>query len=107
MAFQALEIAIDLNRSLRLPLELIARHDPALALQLRRAASSVPLNLAEARRRDGRDRRHQFRVAAGSADEVTACLRVAEALGYLELDSVATALSCADRVRAIVWTLTH
>ena len=107
MAFQAFEIAIELNRSLRDALEVIARHDPALAQQLRRAASSVPLNLAEARRRIGRDRLHQFRVAAGSADEVTACLRVAEALGYLELPSVADALDCADRVRAIVWTLTH
>ena len=107
MAFQALEIAIELNRSLRQPLETIARHDPSLATQLRRAASSVPLNLAEARRRAGGDRLHQFRVAAGSADEVTACLRVAEALGYVELNAVTDALDRADRVRAIVWKLTH
>ena len=107
MAFQAFEIAIDLNRSLRQPLEAISQRDAELAAQLRRAASSVPLNLAEARRRVGKDRLHQFRVAAGSADEVTACLRVAEALGYVELASVAAPLDHADRVRAIVWTLTH
>ena len=107
MAFQAFEIAIELNRSLRQALEVIGQRDPSLGAQLRRAASSVPLNLAEARRRVGRDRLHQFRVAAGSADEVTACLRVAEALGYVELHSVAEALDRADRVRAIVWTLTH
>src|SRR5438477_10962622 len=101
MPFQALEIAIDLNRFLRQSLELIARHDSSLATQLRRAASSVPLNLAEARRRVGADRLHQFRIAAGSADEVTACLRVAEALGYVDLNAVSPALECADRVRAI------
>ena len=107
MAFQAFEIAIELNRALRQPLEVIAQRDGDLATQLRRAAASVPLNLAEARRRVGRDRLHQFRVAAGSADEVTACLRVAEAFGYVGLDSVAAALELADRIRAIAWTLTH
>ena len=107
MAFQAFEIGIELNRALRHPLERISLKDPDLAAQLRRAAASVPLNLAEARRRIGKDRLHQFRVAAGSADEVTACLRVAEALGYVELPSVSEALDRADRIRAIVWTLTH
>ena len=107
MTFQALEIAIELNRFIREPLAVIAQHDPSLANQLRRAASSVPLNLAEARRRVGGDRLHQFRVAAGSADEVTACLRVAEALGYVELSAVTGALDRADQVRAIVWKLTH
>jgi four helix bundle protein len=107
MAFQALEIAIELTRFLREPLEVIAQRDPSLANQLRRAGASVPLNLAEARRRAGGDRLHQFRVAAGSADEVTTCLRVAEALGYIELAAVSDALDRADRVRAIVWKLTH
>ncbi len=107
MAFQVFEMAIELNRSLRSALEQIGARDPELASQLRRAASSVALNLAEGRRRTGRDRLHQFRVAAGSADEVTACLRVAEALGYVELPSVAQALERADRIRAITWTLTH
>ena len=63
--------------------------------------------IARARRRIGKDRLHQFRVAAGSADEVTACLRVAEALGYVELSSVSEPLERADSVRAIVWKLTH
>lgn len=107
MAFQAFEIAIEMNRSLKLPLGEISRRDPDLASQLRRAAASAALNLSEAGQRIGRDRLHQFRVAAGSAAEVTACLRVAEALGYVEQSSVAQALDHADAVRAIVWRLTH
>jgi four helix bundle protein len=107
MAFLAMEVAFEMVRQLREPLEVIGRRDGDLASQLRRAAASVPLNLAEARRRVGRDRLHQFRVAAGSADEVTACLRVAEGLGYVELASVAGALRSADRVRAMVWSLTR
>ena len=107
MAFVAMEVAIEMVRQLREPLVVISAHDGDLAAQLRRAAASVALNLAEARRRVGRDRLHQFRVAAGSADEVTACLRVAEAFGYVELSSVAAALGSADRVRAMTWSLTH
>jgi four helix bundle protein len=63
MSFQAFDIAIDLVRSLREPLARIATRDADLEKQLRRAASSVALNLGEARRRFGRDRSHLFRVA--------------------------------------------
>jgi four helix bundle protein len=107
MAFLAMEVAIEMVRQLREPLEAISQHDGDLASQLRRAAASVPLNLAEAGRRVGRDRFHQFRVASGSAAEVTACLQVAEAFGYVEIGSVAGALRSADRVCAMTWSLTH
>jgi four helix bundle protein len=107
MAFLAMEVAFEMVRQLREPLEVIGRHDGDLANQLRRAAASVPLSLGEAARRAGRDRAYQFRVAAGSAAEVTACLRVAEAFGYVELGFVASALRSADRVRAMTWSLTR
>ena len=105
--FQAFEIAIQMVASLKEPLAAIAQRDSDLASQLRRAATSVPLNLAEGRRRVGKDRLHLFRIASGSADEVTACLRVAAALGYLPESDVTDALGLADRVRAIAWTLTR
>jgi four helix bundle protein len=92
---------------LRQPLSAIAQHDADLAQQLRRAAASVPLNLSEGRRRSGRDRLHLWRVAAGSADEVVATLRVAEAWGHVENASIAPALASCDRVLAMVWRLTH
>ena len=107
MAFQAFEIAIEMIGCIREPLEQVRKHDADLARQLRRAASSVPLNLNEGRRRVGKDRRHHYRVAAGSADEVVAGLRVAQAWGYLGDGAAAEALARLDSVLAICWKLTH
>ncbi len=61
----------------------------------------------EGRRRHGRDRIHLWRVAAGSADEVVASLRVAEAWGHVDAASIAPALGLCDRVLAMLWRLTH
>lgn len=107
MAFDTFDVALDLVRSLREPLAAIAERDPALAQQLRRAAASVPLNVAEGRRRQGRDRVHLWRIAAGSADEVVASLRVAEAWGIVDAAAIAAALALCDRVLAMLWRLTH
>jgi len=107
MSFDAFEVALQLVRSLRVPMEVVARRDPALVDQLRRAGSSVPLNIGEGRRRAGRDRLHHYRVAAGSADEVAAALRTAEAWGYLAAEAIAEPLSLCDRLLAMLWRLTH
>ncbi|HEU4383559.1 MAG TPA: four helix bundle protein [Anaeromyxobacteraceae bacterium] len=107
MSFDAFDVALEMIRRLREPLAAISERDPALAQQLRRAAASVPLNLSEGRRRQGRDRIHLWRVAAGSADEVVASLRVAEAWGHVEAASITPALELCDRVLAMLWRLTH
>ncbi len=107
MPFVAFDVSLDMIRSLRDPLAAITERDPSLAQQLRRAAASVPLNLSEGRRRSGRDRLHLWRVAAGSADEVVASLRVAEAWGHVEGASIAPVLALCDRVLAMRWRLTH
>jgi four helix bundle protein len=107
MPFQAFDVALEMIRQLREPLAAIAHRDPALAHQLQRAAASVPLNLSEGRRRNGRDRLHLWRVAAGSADEVVASLRVAEAWGHVDTTSIAPALNLCDRILAMLWRLTH
>jgi four helix bundle protein len=107
MGFDAFDVALDLVRSLKEPIAKIAAHDPALADQLRRARSSVPLNLREGRRRAGRDRLHHWRVAAGSADEIVGALLVGEALDYVTRDDIAASLGFADRVLAMCWQMTH
>ena len=107
MAFEAFEFSLLLIRSLAEPLASLDRRDPDLARQLRRAASSVSLNLSEGNRRMCKDRIHLWRVAAGSADEVVASLRVAEAFGYLGEAATAGPLRLCDRVLAMLWRLTH
>jgi len=61
----------------------IERHDSDLARQLRRAAASVTLDIAEGSYARGRNRKALYSVALGSAKEVRACLDVAKAFRYL------------------------
>ena len=83
------------------------RRDPKLTDQLKRAASSVPLNLSEGRRRRGQDRVHHYRIAAGSANELLVSLQVAEAWGYLRPDDVEEVIELIDQVLAMLWRLTE
>jgi four helix bundle protein len=75
---------LDVVRSMRGVLVAIERRDADLGRQLRRAASSVVLNLAEGSGSFGRVRTARYRTALCSARETLACLRVAEAFGYIE-----------------------
>jgi four helix bundle protein len=105
--FEALEVSLDLVRSLRRPLERIRIRDRSLSEQIRRAASSIPLNLAEGRKRAGADRPHSWRIAAGSAAELRAAIRVALAWGDIQEPDVSEALELLDRILAMLWRLTH
>jgi four helix bundle protein len=84
MALRIYAVAIEMVRGLRPVVERIGRRDSNLADQLRRAATSVPLNLHEGAYSQGGNARARFHHALGSAAEVRACLDVAEALGYVE-----------------------
>ena len=107
MAFEALEMAIEMAAALREPLVRLQTHDADLAKQARRAASSVALCISEGQRRGGKDRRHLFRVAAGSAAEVRTALRLALAWGYLEPSELAAPLALVDRELAMLYRMTN
>ena len=62
----------------------IERRDSDLGRQMRRALSSVTLNIAEGSYARGRNRFALYQVALGSAKESKACLDVALAQGYIE-----------------------
>ena len=75
---------LEVLRAIRGAIGAIEKRDSDLARQLRRAASSVVLNIAEGSGSFGRVRTARYRTALGSARETLACLRVGEALGYVE-----------------------
>jgi four helix bundle protein len=104
--FQVLDVAHALVDSLWDPHAVLRLRNPSLAGQLLRAASSVPLNIAEGNRRVGEDRLHIWRQAAGSADEVRTALRVAISWRQLRAADVEPALECCDRVLAMLYRLT-
>jgi four helix bundle protein len=70
-------------RLLRPLVERIQRKDRNLADQLKRAATSVVLNLAEGAHTQGGNRRLRFETARGSSNEARAALSVACAWGYV------------------------
>jgi four helix bundle protein len=58
MSFETYDVALEFVRSLRPLIEKIGRHSRKLKDQLVDASSSVPMNVAEGRRRVGGDRLH-------------------------------------------------
>src|SRR5512140_340496 len=64
----------------------IAKHDPDLAKQLRRSASSMALNTAEGSGSQGGNIRARFRDALASTQETRANLDVAEVWVYIAVD---------------------
>ena len=103
--FIAYEVSVQLVTSLRELVPLIERSDSDLADQIRRAASSVVLNLAEGSRSAKGNKHKHFAIAHGSASEVKAGLELARAWGWL--DEAHESRELLDRLLALLWRLTH
>ncbi|MGB5268213.1 MAG: four helix bundle protein [Polyangiales bacterium] len=86
-------------------LRTIREQDKSLAEQLKRAAQSVVLNIAEARGNDAGNARARFSTACGSAKEVRAALNVASDWGYIEAHMATHLDERLDEVCAITWSL--
>ena len=100
-------VALEAIHKLRPVVEKVRRRDRDLADQLRRAASSVVLNLAEGRGARGGNRRLRFETALGSATEASSALEVAVAWGYVAAEDIVEADAQLDRARALLWRLTR
>jgi four helix bundle protein len=103
--FIAYEVALDVVRSLRLIVPQIERQDRDLADQIKRAASSVVLNLAEGQRLTKGNKPKHYAIAHGSANEVLAAVQTAIAWGWIE--DADLQLKVLDRLLAILWRLNH
>ena len=99
--------ARNLVRELVPLLHTIRDHDKSLADQLKRAAQSVVLNIAEARGNDAGNARARFSTACGSAKEVRAALNVASDWGYIEAHMATHLDAKLDEVCAITWCLSR
>ena len=77
-----IELAVDMSRATAS----FPKHEIyGLAAQLRRAATSVPSNIAEGAGRTSKRELHQFlSIASGSTSEIDTQLTIALRLGYLE-----------------------
>jgi four helix bundle protein len=74
-----------------------------LISQMRRAASSVPMNIAEgAGRNRPAELAHFCRISLGSANEIDYQLLLARDLGYLEADAYAQLIVQVDEVRRML-----
>jgi four helix bundle protein len=74
---QVHEMALSIVENIAPMMPLIQRQDRALAVQLRTAASSMVLNIAEAEYSDPGNKRARLFTAAGSTNESRSAVRVA------------------------------
>ena len=82
-------LVVELSRPL---VEAVQRRDRDLASQLRRAISSISLNLSEGFGVAGGNGRVRFETALGSLNEAKTAIRVAVAWGYFSNDAAAATL---------------
>ncbi len=84
------------------------RGNSALLDQLRRAASSVPLNIAEASGRTGMaDAARVYAIARGSAMECAAALDALQVLGVIESKTYGRGSELLERVVAMLTKLSR
>ena len=94
-------VALEVARDSAVAARGIALQDADLARQLRRAAASVPLNIAEGAGVQGGNRRLRYATALGSARETRACFDVAVALDYI----APLGFEALDRLDKVIATL--
>ncbi len=103
----ALDLMMSLMPRLRAVLRQVAVHDRNLEDQMRRAASSVISNHAEADGVRKGHRRERIQTAHGSLSELRAQLKLAVAWGYVTSDDAKAIDAHLDRVAALTWRRLH
>ena len=103
--FVAYQVGIELVESLREVVVVVEKSDPDLADQMRRAASSVVLNLAEGQRSAKGNRGKHYAIAHGRANEVKAALELARAWGWIS--DARRPFDILDHLLRLLWGLTH
>ena len=97
--------ALEVVRLSRVVVEAVQRRDRDLASQLRRALSSVALNLSEGFGNCGGHARVRFETALGSLKEARTGIQVAIAWGYVSESGCSEVLECIDSLGGRVFGL--
>lgn len=104
---QARLVALEAAASAKAPMDKIRKQRAEMGDQIERALMRVVLNLGEASRRIGKDRKNRFRYASGSAQEARDALELSAAWGWIAREEIRDALELLDRVLAMTWRLEH
>jgi four helix bundle protein len=107
MAFQVEELSLELIEALVPLMPRIKQRDKTLEDQLRRAASSIGLNIAEAQFSDPGNRRARLFTAAGSAGETRHALRQAVAWRIVAARDAEAPMALVTRIVAILRGMTR
>jgi four helix bundle protein len=86
---------------------IVARQDPDLGKQMKRAINSVGLNAGEGLSARGGNRTVRIESAMTSGREVIMGLRIAGAAGYLDAERVAQEVDTLDRIVATLYKLAY
>ena len=95
------DVILEVLRGLAVVIQQIEVHDRDLARQMRRAMTSIALNVSEASGSRGGTRRERYCNALGSARETTACIDASLALGYVTAVDPKL-LDMLDHIRAVL-----
>jgi four helix bundle protein len=100
------DVTLDMAGDVAGVAEAIERKDADLARQLRRAAQSVVLNVAEGASQTAGHKRQRYQTALGSAREVLACVEVAQRMRIIGRQDDAI-MDRMDRIIATLMRLVH
>jgi len=107
LRYEVLEQAVSIIERCRPLVDAIQRKDRDLASQVRRAASSVVLNIAEAFGNAGGNARLRFETARGSLYEAQAGIRTAVAWGYFTAEQSAELLVAMEALGGRIYGLSR
>jgi len=107
MSFDAYDVSQQIIRALRPIVQIVRRHEPKQADQIRRAANAVAANVSEGNGRKGRDRLQHFAVAYSEVREIGSHLDCGVSWGYLEEGGLTDVRELLDRERAMLWRLSR
>ncbi len=107
MALIVYDLALQMLVGIKPIIDQVKRHDRPLADQMRRAAQSSFLNIAEGQSARGGNELAHFNKALDEARETRAAMKIALAWSYISKPDCQSIDADLDRMAAMLWGLVH